>query len=387
MLKRALERAVRASLRRFPAVGLLGSRQSGKTTLAKALAAERRGQTVYLDLERSSDLAKLTDAEAYLEGHRDRLVILDEIQRQPELFPLLRALVDAHPRKGRFLILGSASPALLRQASESLAGRIVYHELGPLTLAETGARGLASQRLWVRGGYPASFLAPSEPASFAWREAFMQTYLERDLPQLGLRIPAPQLHRFWQMLAHAQGQLWNASGMAAGLGITSPTTAHYLNILEETFVVRRLPPYHTNLKKRLVKSPKIYFRDCGLLHALLRLPDLEALRGHPVVGASWEGWVLEQILAQRPRTWDSAFYRTAAGAEIDLLLLPPGKPPIAVEVKLGRAPTLSRGFREAFADLGCRQGYVVYGGWEAFPMGQGVQALPVTEFARTFASG
>lgn len=387
MIKRALEATLRASLRHFPVVGLIGSRQCGKTTLAKTLAAEAPGRALYLDLERPSDLAKLADAESYLELHRDRLVILDEIQRQPEIFPLLRSLVDAQPRKGRFLILGSASPALLRQASESLAGRIVYHEMSPLALAETGTPGLPGLRLWVRGGYPASFLARSGQASYAWREAFLQTYLERDLPQLGFRLPAPPMHRFLQMLAHGHGQLWNASGIAASLGLSSPTTAHYLSVLEETFLIRRLQPYQANLKKRLLKSAKIYFRDSGLLHALLRLPDLEALRGHPVSGASWEGWVIEQLLAQRPRTWDYAFYRTRAGAEIDLLLLPPGKPPVAVEVKLGRAPALSRGFHEAFRDLVCRRGWVVHGGAEAFPLALGVTAIPVTEIARVYSGG
>ena len=384
MISRTIEADVLHSLKRFPIVGLLGSRQTGKTTLAKVVTARLGEKAVYLDLERPSDLAKLADPESYLEGHQNRLVILDEIQRKPELFPLLRSLVDEVPRKGRFLILGSASSALLRQSSESLAGRIIYHELGPLALNETGSQGERGKRLWMRGGYPASFLARSDADSFAWREAFIQTYLERDLPQLGLRIPAMQLHRFWQMLAHCQGQLWNASSIAASLGVSAPTVAHYLHILEETFIIRRIAPYQANLKKRLVKSPKIYFRDSGLLHALLKLADLEALQGHPVVGSSWEGWVIEQIIAQKPPGWDYTFYRTASGVEVDLVLLRPNKPPVVVEVKFGRSPSLSRGFHMAFADLQCKNGYVVYGGTEIFPLAKQVTALPVTEAVKIY---
>jgi len=296
MLARHLETAVAASLRRFPAVALIGARQTGKTTLARTLLRRMRGRALLLDLERPSDLGKLAEPELYLEPLADRLVVLDEVQRAPGLFPVLRALIDARRRPGRFLLLGSASPALLRQSAESLAGRVIYHELAPLALHEVGSRNGA--RLWLRGGFPGSYLARSEAASLAWRAAFVTTHLERDLPQLGIRVPAANLRRFWMMLAHAHAQLWNASQIGASLGLTVPTMRHYLDILSATFMVRELPPFHANLKKRLVKTPKVYLRDSGVLHALLGLPSTDALLAHPASGASWEGWVIEQACAR-----------------------------------------------------------------------------------------
>jgi len=278
MIKRALQDDLEASLRKYPVVGIVGSRQTGKTTLAKLVRQTVASKSVYLDLELPSDLNKLQSPELYLRQFADRLVIIDEIQRMPELFPLMRALVDQKRSGGRFLILGSASPEMIKHALESLAGRIVYHELSPFTLVETGMK--RAERLWLRGGYPSSFLVGSAEESFAWRESFIRTYLEMDLPQLGIRVPAPQIRRFWTMLAHVHGQLWNASRIAGSLGITAPTVKHYLDILEETFVVRVLAPWHSNAKKRLVKSPKVFIRDAGLLHALLRIPTVEDLRSH-----------------------------------------------------------------------------------------------------------
>lgn len=290
----------------------------GKTTLARGLA---QTDAIFLDMERPADIAKVHDAETYLGSVSDKLVIIDEIQRKPDLFPILRVLIDQDRRPGRFLLLGSASPDLRRQAAESLAGRIDYLELAPFSLDEVGATPENQQKLLLRGGYPDSFLAASDKASLRWRQAFIRTFLEQDLPQLGIRIPAAQMQRFWQMLAHLHGQLWNASQIAGSLGLTPPTMRHYLDILADTFMVRSLQPYHVNLGKRLIKSPKIYLRDSGLLHALLGIETADDLYGHPVVGASWEGFVIEQLIGYiGDPSVEPAFYRTVAGAEIDLIL-------------------------------------------------------------------
>jgi len=376
MIKRALQDSLEASLRKYPVVGIVGSRQTGKTTLAKLVQKTIAAKAVYLDLELPSDLNKLQSPELYLRQFADRLVIIDEIQRMPELFPLMRALVDQKRLGGRFLILGSASPEMIKHASESLAGRIVYHELSPFTLDEVGTK--HRDRLWLRGGYPSSFLANNDGDSLAWRESFIRTYLEMDLPQLGIRVPAPQIRRFWTMLAHVHGQLWNASRIAASLGITAPTVKHYLDILEETFVVRVLAPWHTNAKKRLVKSPKVFIRDTGLLHALLRIPAAEDLRSHPTAGSSWEGFIIEQIIGMAPSEWQAHYYRTSAGAEIDLLLHDRRGKPIAVEIKLSATPQVAKGFWTAMDDLGCKKGYVIYPGKEQYPLAENVMALPVT---------
>jgi len=378
MIRRLLEPALLSSLRRFPAVGLVGARQAGKTTLARAVA-RRLGRAAYLDLERPSDAARLTDPELYLEPLADRLVILDEIQRRPELFPVLRSLVDAGRGNGRFLVLGSASPDLARQSSESLAGRIVYHELLPFALNEVAIGGRENRMtLWNRGGFPGSFLATSNSRSLDWREAFIETHLQRDLPALGVRVPAAALRRFWEMLAHFHGQIWNASKIAASLGVTAPTAKHYLDTLQDTFMVRVLPPYAANLKKRLIKSPKIYLRDSGLLHALLRIGGVDDLLAHPIAGSSWEGWVIEQILASASERSGAYFFRTAAGAEIDLVLERPRGRRLAFEIKLSSAPTPSRGLWSGIADLKPSAAYVVYPGKERFALGRGVEALPVS---------
>lgn len=374
MIKRRLQNEIIASLGQFPAVGLVGSRQSGKTTLAKAIASMR--PAVYLDLERPSALAKLQEPELFLTRHVDKLVVLDEIQRQPALLPLLRALIDEKRTPGRFLLLGSASPALMRQSAESLAGRIVYHELPPLVLSELERS--CADTLWLRGGYPDSFLAPSERTSFTWREAFIATYLERDLPQFGVRTPAAQLRRFWQMLAHMHGQTWNASKLAGSLGVTAPTTRRYLDILADTYIVRELPPFHVNIKKRLVKAPKVYLRDSGLLHALLGIGDMDSLLGHPMVGGSFEGWVIEQLLAlvdQKP----CFFYRTHTGTEIDVVCHDCYGKPIAIEIKRTLTPQLPRGLRVGMKDLGCNRGFVIYPGSESFPLSPEVLAVPANE--------
>ncbi|MEI8373825.1 MAG: ATP-binding protein [Planctomycetota bacterium] len=383
MIPRLLQQTIEQSLANFPIVGLIGARQTGKTTLAKALGERQTRAVLYLDLEVPSDLAKLTDPELYLRSHAGSLVIVDEVQRKPELFPLLRALADADSRNGKFLLLGSASPDLSRQASESLAGRIAYHELSPLLLQEVSPTEENVSKLWLRGGFPRSFLAMGESQSIQWRNNLIQTYLERDIPQFGVGVPAAALRRFWQMLAHWHGQLWNASTLANSLAISSPTVKRYLDLLEDTFMLRQLTPYFTNTKKRLVKTPKVYLRDSGLLHALLRIQDFDDLTGHPAVGSSWEGWVIEQILGIVPETWGKSFYRTAAGAEIDLLLEPGGRHPIiALEVKYSLTPQPSRGFWTALADLQPAQGFVVYPGGEYYPIKPGVFALPIAELKR-----
>ncbi|TSE19909.1 hypothetical protein Talka_01257 [Tepidimonas alkaliphilus] len=386
MIERRLLREVLLALDEVPAVALLGPRQAGKTTLALEVAARR--PAVYLDLESEVDRAKLSDPALYLSAHEDKLVILDEVQRAPELFRTLRGLIDQGRRRGqgtgRFLVLGSASIELLRQSSESLAGRIRYLELGPLDAGEVGAGRL--QALWLRGGFPLSLLAASDAASLRWRLDFIRTYLERDIPQLGPRIPAETLRRFWTMLAHQQGALLNAAALARALAVDGKTVARYLDLLVDLLLVRRLPPWSHNVGKRLVKSPKVYVRDSGLVHALLGIADHEALLAHPVAGASWEGMVIESLLAAAPAGTQASFFRTAAGAEIDLLLeLPSHAAPWAVEIKRSSAPKLERGFYAGLQTVQPERAWVVYAGNERFALAPGVEALPLPEAVRLLA--
>ncbi|MEY3123649.1 MAG: hypothetical protein RLZZ573_169 [Pseudomonadota bacterium] len=377
------------SLESFPVVGLIGPRQVGKTSLAKQLAADLSAigkNPLMLDLERPSDLARLAEPELFLEPLAERLVIVDEIQLKPDLFGVLRSLVDAKRTPGRFLILGSAAPALIQHSSETLAGRIEFLELTPLSLHEVNGQGHnAATDLWSRGGYPDCYLARSEAASMRWREAFIRSYLERDIPQLGIRTNAATLRRFWLMLAHHHGQLWNASTLAGSLGLSAPTMRHYLDILESTFMVRVLQPYSANLGKRLVKSPKVYLRDSGLLHALLNLPDHETLLGHPVLGASWEGWVIEQILSQAPVGSRPYFFRTASGNEIDLLLELPGGKLRAIEIKHAASPKLGKGFNEVLDALQLESGFVIAPVNEPYPATARARVLPLGHLAEIWA--
>lgn len=384
MIERNLQKTIFRSLEQFPVVGILGSRQVGKTTLAKTIKDQTGKASVYIDLELPSDLNKLQDPELYLSQFvgKDILVIIDEIQRMPDLFPLLRSLVDRDRKPGSFLILGSASRDLIRQSSETLAGRIIYHELMPFNISEVAKTSLDINKLWLTGGYPESYLAKDDEFSFTWRNAFIKTYLERDIPQLGIRIPAPQLRNFWTMVAHCHGQLWNASQISKSLGVSAPTVSNYLSILEETFIVRSLKPYFQNIKKRLVKSPKIYIRDSGLLHTLLMNKSLDELQGHPLIGNSWEGFVIEQIISMLPEEWDTYFYRTSAGAEIDLVIFRGQKEPIAIEIKYSSAPKVSKGFHTGFSDLGCHKGFVIYPGEEMYPISENVTVLPVRDLNR-----
>jgi len=382
MIKRNRFDTIINSLKQYPVVAILGSRQVGKTTLAKAIRDSVRPDAVYIDLELPSDWNKLQEPELYLRQFEHTLVIIDEIQRMPALFPLIRALVDQNRTGGRFLILGSSSPELIHRSSESLAGRIIYHELSPFSIFETGHDQL--QKLFLRGGYPESYLGDHDEESFSWRESYIKTYLEMDLPQLGIRIPSVQLRRFWTMLAHSHGQLWNGNKIANSLGVSAPTARRYLDILEGTFIIRQLQPYYANIKKRLIKSPKIYIRDSGLLHALLRIQTLDDLQGHPFIGSSWEGFVIEQVISHLPTNQEVFFFRTNAGAEIDLLFFDRKNRPIAIEIKYSMSPVLSRGFWNAFEDLSCKNGFVVYPGNEMYPLTKNVQALPLDKLAAVF---
>lgn len=380
MIKRKIQEKIETSLTKYPAVGIIGPRQVGKTTLAKIIMERMEKKVIYLDLELPSDLNKLRDPELYLDRLADALIIIDEIQRMPSLFPLLRALVDRKKTAGRFLILGSASPELIRHSSESLAGRIIYHELSPFIFQEIDGNKI--QKLWLRGGYPQSCLSKNDGDSFTWREAFIKTYLEMDIPQFGIRIPARQLRRFWTMIAHSHGQLWNSSKIAGSLGISAPTAKHYLDILEETFIVRQIQPYYPNFKKRIIKSPRVYIRDSGMLHTLLNIRTSEELHGHPSLGSSWEGFIVEQILRLLPDRWQAFFYRTGAGAEIDLVLYDGRRKPIAVEIKYSMSPKVERGFWNAYEDLSCRKGYIIYPGTESYPIGKNVFTLPAKDLEK-----
>ncbi len=388
MIPRSAMASVREALSRQASVALVGPRQVGKTTLAHAVADE--GPSIYLDLEAAGDRAKLADPVLFLDNFEDRLVVLDEIHRVPELFSVLRGLIDRGRRHGhrtgRFLILGSASMDLLRQSGESLAGRIAYVEMGPVSVREAIAANGDPTLLWVRGGFPDSFLESSDRRSLDWRKDFIRTYLERDVPMLGPRIPAETLERLWTMLAHEQGALLNASRLATSLMASAQTVSRYLDLLVDLLLVRRLRPFHANLGKRLVKSPKVYIRDSGIVHALLGIGDYSALAGHPVVGGSWEGFVIENLIGAAPSRSVPSFYRTATGQEIDLLLEIPGHGLWAFEIKRSLSASPEPGFHQACADLKPPRTFLVNPGNERYPLGGGVEAVGVAEMAEMLAA-
>ncbi len=384
MLKRQVQDVVERRLAQAPAVALLGPRQVGKTTLAKAVA-QQQPNALLLDLERESDRAVLRQPELFFASHRDRLLVLDEVQFVPQLFTALRPEIDAHRTPGRFLLLGSASGDLLRQSGESLAGRVSYVELTPLLVTELNPDLGGLQSLWLRGGYPLSHLAATAEASYTWRQDFIRTFLQRDLPGMGVRVAAETLGRFWRMLAHLQGQFFNASQLGLSLGGASHSTAvRYLDVLVDTMMVRRLEPHLANVGKRLVKSPKVYLRDSGLLHALLGIATVQDLQGHPIAGRSWDGFVVEQVAAQLPADAQMGFYRTAAGAELDLVIEHRSRK-VGVAIKFAAAPKPTKGFWQAIEDLAVDRAYVVAPVERRYPLSERVEVIPVAQLSELFA--
>jgi len=382
MIERHASHALKKALGRQAAVALIGPRQVGKTTLALDIS-EKTG-ALYLDLETREDRVKLTDPGLFLGAYEDRLVIIDEVHRTPELFSELRGLIDRGRRlsirTGRFLVLGSASIDLLKQSGESLAGRIEYIELNPLSVLETGDENDSMNLLWVRGGFPDSFLAENDSDSSAFRRNFVRTYLERDVQQFGWRIPTETLELLWTMLAHGQGMLLNTSKLASGLSLSSRTVTSYLDLLVDLLLVRRLQPFYANIRKRLVKSPKIYVRDSGIVHSLLGITDYNSLAGHPVVGASWEGFVIENLMSAAPEGTKACFYRTLAGAEIDLVLEIPGNRGFwAIEIKRSPGAALGKGFRSALEELKPEKSFVVTAGSDRYPIKKDVEAIGLWE--------
>lgn len=381
MLPRLVTSQVEGALRRQAAVALIGPRQVGKTTLALEIGNLR--DALYLDLEDSDDRSRLDNPVLFLENAEDRLVILDEIHRVPELFQALRGVIDRGRRKqkgkGRFLILGSASLDLLRQSGETLAGRIAYIHLGPFSPLEIEDLRQARERLWLRGGFPDSYLAADDRESLALRKDFIRTYLDRDVPMFGPRIPATTLERLWTMLAHRQGTLLKASELARSLEVSTQSVTRYIDLLCDLLLVRRLPPFHANIGKRLVKSPKVYVRDSGLVHALLGIETLEQLAGHPVVGLSWEGFVLESLLSVAPWRSSAFFYRTSAGAEIDLVLEHSDGTLWAIEIKRGLSARVERGFHNAYEDLKPARAFLVHAGEDRYPVSEQLEAIGLRE--------
>lgn len=384
MIERILQKTLQEALLRQPAVVLLGPRQVGKTTLARQVSMGK--PSIYLDLESPEDLQKVADPLLYLRNHASHLVILDEIQRVPHIFLSLRGIIDERRRQGHpsghFLLLGSASLELMKQSSESLAGRIAQLELSPFTALEVPEYGKDFMRLWLKGGFPNSFLEENDGYSFEWRRDFIRSYLERDIPQLGPRIPAETLRRFWTMLAHVQSSLLNASTLAVNLGVSVQSVTRYIDLLVDLLLVRRLQPYHKNGSKRLVKSPKVYIRDAGLLHALLGIKDAEALQSHPIVGASFEAFVMENCLNSAPKHTQAYFYRTSSGAEIDLVLEMPDQSLWAIEIKRSLTPKLQKGFYFAQEDLKPARSFVVYAGHERYFIQDNVEAIGLYDFLR-----
>lgn len=367
---------IRERLGWSPAVAILGPRQVGKTTLARQISAEHEG-ALYLDLDRPGERARLSEPDAFFLANRQRLVVLDEVQNIPEIFSVIRGEIDNDRRPGRFLVLGSASFRLLRQ-TQSLAGRLAFVDMTPLLLSEVVERFEDIQTLWLRGGFPQSYMAANDEQSWFWREGFVRHFLSADLPSLGIRVDPDSMGRFWRMIAHLQGQLFNASSIAASLGVSAPTVTRWLDYLEATLVLRRLEPYHANLGKRLVKSPKIYVRDSGLLHYLLSIKEVNDLLGHPATGSSWEGFIVEQICSQLAFGELVSFYRTAAGAELDLVIEARGMK-IGIEIKFSSAPKVTKGFWQACQDLGVDTAYVVAPVREGWPLAENVRVVTPME--------
>lgn len=388
MIKRQLFDSILHHLSTFPAVAILGCRQIGKTTLAHQIQNTINKPSLYLDLELPDDRAKFSDPQLMLELHSDKLLILDEIQRVPELFAVMRGIIDRRRRSGEkaghYLILGSASPDLLKQSSESLAGRIAYLELNPFSLEEIEQASSQDylNRLWIRGGFPDSFLSPTDEDSFTWRKQFIRTYLERDLPQLGKQFPADRIYRLWTMLAYDQGSTLNASRLATSLEMSVSSVRDYMEVMSGLFLLRFLRPWSGNSKKRLIKAPKVYVRDSGIVHALANLKTFDELTGHSLCGFSWEGFVIEQILQTLPYGINASFYRSSDGNEIDLVLEMPNNAIIAIEIKRTSTPTISKGFHFACAEIGSTMRYYIIPKGDAYPLDAQTTAIGVIEFLR-----
>lgn len=378
MIPRQIESELHQRLASTPAIVLIGPRQVGKTTLARKIAAES-AQAIYLDLERPADRRRLDDADSYLRGQQGHLVVIDEIHRVPGLFEVLRGIIDERRalgrRYGHFLLLGSAALDLMRQASETLAGRVAYLDMTPLNVGEIRPVGIDDNTLWLRGGFPDSLLGHSDAASLNWRRDFIRSYLERDVPMFAPRLPAETVGRLWTMLAHQQGSLLNQARLASSLGVAAPAVARYIDLLVDLKLVRRLKPWSGNLNKRLVKAPKTYVRDSGLVHGLLEIETLDQLLGHPVVGHSFEGMAIENLIAAAGVRRTPSFYRSQDGAEIDLLFERGGTPEMAIEIKRSSAPSPEKGFSIACDDLAVKKRFVVYPGTERFGLRYGAQAI------------
>ncbi|MEZ4828402.1 MAG: ATP-binding protein [Bacteroidia bacterium] len=394
MIHRILTEQLVGALQNMPAVALLGPRQVGKTTLALEIAEEHiRKPVSYLDLELDTDRVKLEDAETYLRTMENKLLIIDEVQLRPDLFSVLRGLIDIRKRSGeshaQFLLLGSASRDLLQQSSETLAGRIRYLELKPFSVLEMEAQDpliFSPEKLWFRGGFPQSYLAPSDEESWRWRSDFISSYLERDIPQLGVAVSSTRMRRFWTMLSHLHGQQVNLSSLGKSLEVSHTTIRNYLDILTDLYMIRQLQPWAGNTKKRLVKSPKIYIRDSGLLHRLLSIAEYNDLMGHPVLGHSWEGFVIENILGNLADTWQASYYRRAEQTEIDLILERGTKEVWAIEIKRTTAPKAPPGFYRACEDIAATRKFVVYAGKDRFPLGNDTEAIGLVELLKLLAA-
>jgi uncharacterized protein len=379
MIERLITQKVLRDLTWSPIVGLIGPRQVGKTTLARYVQTQIEKPTIYLDLELQEDWFKLEDAQSYLIGHEDKCVVIDEIQIRPELFALLRALTDQKRVPARFILLGSASPHIVKLNTETLAGRIAYHELTPFSYSEIKAL-YSQEEHWIKGGFPGALLPTEAFISRKWLDDFAETFIHRDLVRLGFSVSATTVRNLLSMIAHLHGGQLNASALANSMDLTHPTINKYLELLEGSFLIRRLPPYFKNVGKRLTKSPKLYIRDSGLLHYLLRVFSLEQLRGNPAIGASWEGYVIEQIMREAPEFSDFYYYRTQNGAEVDLLMITPNGKMVCIEIKFSAAPSISKGFYQSVEDLKPNFKYVITPSGECFDRDGGLRICPLTIF-------
>jgi predicted AAA+ superfamily ATPase len=380
MVHRHIQKEISLLMKQFPAVAILGARQVGKTTLAKQLAASQKYPTLYLDLENPLDVRRLSDPFTFLTANKDKCIIIDEVQTMPSLFAVLRSVIDKNRHNGKFILLGSASPQLVKGVSESLAGRIAYRELSPINYIELPEK-ISRDKHWLRGGFPTPLLARNENAATEWLRSFISSYVERDLGALfGVDLTSNVISRLLSMLAHINGGVWNAEMVGRSLGITAPTVNRYVDFLEGAFLVHRLPAFFINTKKRLVKAPKVYIRDSGLLHQLSGVDNMIALKGHPVVGSSWEGYVVEQIKQMKPSGMDMYYYRTQAGAEYDIVLARGIRPVACIEVKLNNAPSLSRGNLQSIADLQTKKNFVVVPDIEDYKTKEGIVVCNVKSF-------